>query len=65
MRGGVGTLGYVLIKNHYRQGILLRVYTLPIIIAVNTWENRVNCSCGTQKIMPTRLAQDDSDTIGI
>ena len=32
--GGVGTLEYV------RQWILLRVYTLRIIIAVNTWESK-------------------------
>ena len=38
--GGVGTLEYVLIENHYRRWILLRVYTLPIIIAVNTWESK-------------------------
>ena len=60
--GGVGTLEYVLLENHYKRCILLRVYTLPIIIAVNSWENRVHCSCGTQKIIPTRLAQDASDT---
>ena len=38
--GGVGTLEYVFIENHYRWWILLRVYTLPIIIAVNTWESK-------------------------
>ena len=38
--GGVGTLEYVLIENHHRRWILLRVYTLPIIIAVNTWESK-------------------------
>ena len=38
--GGGGTLEYVLIENHYRRWILLRVYTLPIIIAVNTWESK-------------------------
>ena len=38
--GGVGTLEYVLIENHYRCWILLSVYTLPIIIPVNTWESK-------------------------
>ena len=37
--GGVGTLEYVLIENHYWRWILLRIL-LPIIIAVNTWESK-------------------------
>ena len=38
--GGVGTLEYVLIGNHYRRCISLRVCTLPMVIAVNTWESK-------------------------
>ena len=28
--GGVGTLAYYLIENHYRQWILLRIYTIQV-----------------------------------